>query len=284
MNQAAVLVACFECRVRPRAVLVNRFLYRGSQNWAWSAAKCFLWSFPLASVTRAWQCRACVMALCALFPDRPGTQTRDARRLGGPAAPVHVTVPAQHHAGTSRHRPLRGKWVPTGLGGGGAGWPSQAPDPGSLVMPLQGAASQQEAERLALPALQQRISLFPGTHLTPYLGTAPLERDSGATPSSLLQHVVLLEQPPAQTPLVTGEHAAGRVRPSWASREGWRGGLSPPELLDLPLACRAVAGWTESTHRARRVEAGASDTPSGSFPESGLAAPLMGLPFGSSDT
>ncbi|TKC41491.1 hypothetical protein EI555_016118 [Monodon monoceros] len=75
--------------------------------------------------------------------------------------------------------------------------------------PSAGAASQQEAERLALPALQQRISLFPGTHLTPYLGTAPLERDSGATPSSLLQHVVLLEQPPAQTPLVTDRYLAG---------------------------------------------------------------------------
>ena len=36
------------------------------------------------------------------------------------------------------------------------------------------------AERLALPALQQRVSLFPGTHLAPYLGAAPLERDAGA--------------------------------------------------------------------------------------------------------
>nr|XP_058910860.1 histone deacetylase 4 isoform X10 [Kogia breviceps] len=75
--------------------------------------------------------------------------------------------------------------------------------------PSAGAASQQEAERLALPALQQRISLFPGTHLTPYLGSAPLERDSGAAPSSLLQHVVLLEQPPAQTPLVADRYLAG---------------------------------------------------------------------------
>ncbi|XP_057599921.1 histone deacetylase 4 isoform X3 [Hippopotamus amphibius kiboko] len=70
--------------------------------------------------------------------------------------------------------------------------------------PSSGAAGQQEAERLALPALQQRLSLFPGTHLTPYLGAAPLEREAGAAPSSLLQHVVLLEPPPAQTPLVTG--------------------------------------------------------------------------------
>ncbi|KAB0356230.1 hypothetical protein FD754_000386, partial [Muntiacus muntjak] len=70
--------------------------------------------------------------------------------------------------------------------------------------PSAAAAGQQEAERLALPALQQRISLFPGTHLAPYLGAAPLERDAGAAPGSLLQHVVLLEQPPTQTPLVTG--------------------------------------------------------------------------------
>ncbi|XP_074220739.1 histone deacetylase 4 isoform X8 [Camelus bactrianus] len=70
--------------------------------------------------------------------------------------------------------------------------------------PSAGAAGQQEAERLALPALQQRLSLFPGTHLAPYLSTAPLERDAGAAHSSLLQHMVLLEQPPAQTPLVTG--------------------------------------------------------------------------------
>lgn len=72
-------------------------------------------------------------------------------------------------------------------------------------MPLQGAAGQQEAERLALPGLQQRLSLFPGSHLAPYLSTAPLERDGGTAHGSLLQHVVLLEQPPAQTPLVTGE-------------------------------------------------------------------------------
>ncbi|XP_072818074.1 histone deacetylase 4 isoform X2 [Vicugna pacos] len=70
--------------------------------------------------------------------------------------------------------------------------------------PSAGAAGQQEAERLTLPALQQRLSLFPGTHLAPYLSTAPLERDAGAAHSSLLQHMVLLEQPPAQTPLVTG--------------------------------------------------------------------------------
>lgn len=71
---------------------------------------------------------------------------------------------------------------------------------------FQGAAGQQDAERLALPALQQRISLFPGTHLTPYLSTSPLERDGGAAHSPLLQHMVLLEQAPTQTPLVTGKN------------------------------------------------------------------------------
>uniref|UniRef100_G1TAP3 histone deacetylase n=1 Tax=Oryctolagus cuniculus TaxID=9986 RepID=G1TAP3_RABIT len=62
--------------------------------------------------------------------------------------------------------------------------------------PSAGAAAQQDTERLALPALQQRISLFPGSHLAPYLSTSPLERDGGAAHSPLLQHMVLLEQPP----------------------------------------------------------------------------------------
>ncbi|XP_042544994.1 histone deacetylase 4 isoform X2 [Dipodomys spectabilis] len=70
--------------------------------------------------------------------------------------------------------------------------------------PSAGTASQPDAERLALPALQQRISLFPGTHLAPFLSASPLEREGGAPHSPLLQHMVLLEPPPAQTPLVTG--------------------------------------------------------------------------------
>ncbi|XP_045414607.1 histone deacetylase 4 isoform X10 [Lemur catta] len=75
--------------------------------------------------------------------------------------------------------------------------------------PSAGAAGQQDAERLALPALQQRIPLFPGTHLAPYLSTSPLERDGGAAHNPLLQHMVLLEQPPAQTPLVTDWYLSG---------------------------------------------------------------------------
>ncbi|XP_033085546.1 histone deacetylase 4 isoform X3 [Trachypithecus francoisi] len=75
--------------------------------------------------------------------------------------------------------------------------------------PAAGTAGQRDAERLALPALQQRLSLFPGTHLTPYLSTSPLERDGGAAHSPLLQHMVLLEQPPAQAPLVTDWYLSG---------------------------------------------------------------------------
>ncbi|XP_072876306.1 histone deacetylase 4 isoform X3 [Chlorocebus sabaeus] len=75
--------------------------------------------------------------------------------------------------------------------------------------PAAGTAGQQDAERLTLPALQQRLSLFPGTHLTPYLSTSPLERDGGAAHSPLLQHMVLLEQPPAQAPLVTDWYLSG---------------------------------------------------------------------------
>ncbi|XP_074045941.1 histone deacetylase 4 isoform X3 [Macrotis lagotis] len=72
--------------------------------------------------------------------------------------------------------------------------------------PSSGASGQQEAERLAIPALQQRISLFPGTHLPPYLSTtaAALDRDGSSAHNPLLQHMVLLEQPASQTPLVTG--------------------------------------------------------------------------------
>ncbi|XP_012504321.1 PREDICTED: histone deacetylase 4 isoform X1 [Propithecus coquereli] len=75
--------------------------------------------------------------------------------------------------------------------------------------PSAGAAGQQDTERLALPALQQRIPLFPGSHLAPYLSTSPLERDGGAAHNPLLQHMVLLEQPPAQTPLVADWYLSG---------------------------------------------------------------------------
>ncbi|XP_061463750.1 histone deacetylase 4 isoform X2 [Rhineura floridana] len=70
--------------------------------------------------------------------------------------------------------------------------------------PSSGGSGQQDAERLAIPPLQQRISLFPGTHLTPYLSSTAVERDGGAAHNPLLQHMVLLEQPTAQNPLVPG--------------------------------------------------------------------------------
>ncbi|XP_054976669.1 histone deacetylase 4 isoform X2 [Sorex araneus] len=68
--------------------------------------------------------------------------------------------------------------------------------------PSAGAAGQQDVERLALPGLPQRLPLFPSAHLPPYLGTAPLERDGAHNP--LLPHMVLLEPPTAQSPLVAG--------------------------------------------------------------------------------
>lgn len=95
-------------------------------------------------------------------------------------------------------------WRVWGAGDGGQRL-SRALALGVTAVPLQGTAGPQEAERLALPTLQQRISLFPGAHLPPYLSSAPLERDGGAAHNPLLQHMVLLEQPPAQTPLVAGE-------------------------------------------------------------------------------
>ncbi|NXG03250.1 HDAC4 deacetylase, partial [Sakesphorus luctuosus] len=83
----------------------------------------------------------------------------------------------------------------------------------TLGLPATGPASagsaQQDAERLALPALQQRLSLFPGTHLAPYLGTTTLEREGGSAHNPLLQHMVLLEQPTGQTPLVTDWYLSG---------------------------------------------------------------------------
>ncbi|KAJ6665318.1 hypothetical protein lerEdw1_004367 [Lerista edwardsae] len=70
-------------------------------------------------------------------------------------------------------------------------------------------SGQQDAERLAIPSLQQRISLFPGTHLTPYLSSTAVERDGGTAHNPLLQHMVLLEQPTAQNPLVPDWYLSG---------------------------------------------------------------------------
>uniref|UniRef100_A0A0K8RUH2 Histone deacetylase n=1 Tax=Crotalus horridus TaxID=35024 RepID=A0A0K8RUH2_CROHD len=70
--------------------------------------------------------------------------------------------------------------------------------------PCTGGSEQQDSERLAIPSLQQRISIFPGTHITPYLSSTAVDREGGSTHSPLLQHMVLLEQSTAQNPLVSG--------------------------------------------------------------------------------
>ncbi|XP_051479738.1 histone deacetylase 4 isoform X1 [Apus apus] len=79
----------------------------------------------------------------------------------------------------------------------------------TLGLPATGPSSGGSAQQDAIPTLPQRISLFPGTHLTPYLSTTTLERDGGTAHNPLLQHMVLLEQPAAQTPLVTDWYLSG---------------------------------------------------------------------------
>ncbi|XP_075463491.1 histone deacetylase 4 isoform X2 [Ascaphus truei] len=90
----------------------------------------------------------------------------------------------------------------------------------TLGLPASASAngsSGQDAERLSLPTLQQRLSLFPAAHLTPYLGS-----EAGGSHNSLLQHMVLLEQPSTQSPLVSGLgslplHAQSLVSPDRVS-------------------------------------------------------------------
>uniref|UniRef100_A0A8C5PQV8 Histone deacetylase n=1 Tax=Leptobrachium leishanense TaxID=445787 RepID=A0A8C5PQV8_9ANUR len=72
----------------------------------------------------------------------------------------------------------------------------------TLGLPATGSSnggSAQDTERLSLTALQQRLSLFPAAHLTSYLGS-----EAAGSHNSLLKHMVLLEQPNAQSPLVSG--------------------------------------------------------------------------------
>uniref|UniRef100_A0A670YN40 Histone deacetylase n=1 Tax=Pseudonaja textilis TaxID=8673 RepID=A0A670YN40_PSETE len=70
--------------------------------------------------------------------------------------------------------------------------------------PCTSGSGQQDSERLTIPSLQQRISIFPGAHITPYLNSTAVDREGGSTHSPLLQHMVLLEQSTAQNPLVSG--------------------------------------------------------------------------------
>ncbi|XP_036400901.1 histone deacetylase 4-like isoform X2 [Megalops cyprinoides] len=92
----------------------------------------------------------------------------------------------------------------------------------TLGLPASGpssvATSQQNGERLAMPALQQGLPMstpfIPGAHLPSYLGASALERDGGPAHSPLLQHMVLLEQSVTQNPLVPGLGAMPLQSPS----------------------------------------------------------------------
>ncbi len=61
--------------------------------------------------------------------------------------------------------------------------------------------------------LQPALSLSPpflsGGHLTPYLAEAGAGTGGHGAHSPLLQHMVLMEQSPAQSPLVTGRRSNG---------------------------------------------------------------------------
>lgn len=63
--------------------------------------------------------------------------------------------------------------------------------------------------------LQPALSLSPpflsGGHLTPYLTEAGAGTGGHGAHSPLLQHMVLMEQSPAQSPLVTGRSTNGRL-------------------------------------------------------------------------
>jgi len=63
-------------------------------------------------------------------------------------------------------------------------------------------------------SLQPALSLSPpflsGGHLTAYLAEAVAGTGGHGAHSPLLQHMVLMEQSPAQSPLVTGRSSNGR--------------------------------------------------------------------------
>lgn len=69
-------------------------------------------------------------------------------------------------------------------------------------------------------SLQPALSLSPpflsGSHLTPYLAEAGAGAGTGGHPahSPLLQHMVLMEQSPAQSPLVTGRSFSNKQNDS----------------------------------------------------------------------
>lgn len=77
--------------------------------------------------------------------------------------------------------------------------------------PLQVTSAQQDG------GLQPALSLSPpflsGGHLTPYLAEAGAGTGGHGAHSPLLQHMVLMEQSPAQSPLVTGESSEVLLKP-----------------------------------------------------------------------
>ncbi|XP_053554860.1 histone deacetylase 4 [Bombina bombina] len=86
----------------------------------------------------------------------------------------------------------------------------------TLGLPASGSSNGgtgQDAEHLSLPTLQQRLTMFSSSHLTPYISS-----ESSSSHNSLLQHMVLLEQPSGQNPLVSGlgglpHHAQSLISP-----------------------------------------------------------------------
>lgn len=128
--------------------------------------------------------------------------------------------------------------TPSGPRWGGAPRPGRWSSAAASGCAPQGAATPPDADRLALPALQQRISLFPGSHLAPYLSTSPLERD-GAAHSPLLQHMVLLEQPPVAGECRGAQRGGSRALPCAHGAARPQPGHEPSgKPISAPLACR----------------------------------------------
>uniref|UniRef100_A0A8C1YR20 Histone deacetylase n=1 Tax=Cyprinus carpio TaxID=7962 RepID=A0A8C1YR20_CYPCA len=83
----------------------------------------------------------------------------------------------------------------------------------TLGLPATGpssvASGQQDGDRMAVPGLQPGIPIttpfMPGAHLPSYLAASTLEREGGSAHSTLLQHMVLLEQSAVQNSLVAGQ-------------------------------------------------------------------------------